>query len=285
MNKLKIILFSVFLLCSSCSNNVAPKTLPDDFLIIAHRGASYYAPQHTFAAYELANNMNATYIELDLQMTKDKKLVAFHDSKITLRDEHYFIRELMLEEVKKFKPGVYFNKHNPLYASVAFESLEVLELSEILEHFEDDVNYYIELKFPSKTPGIEEELIRQLQQFNLLHHPDPIPKVIVQSFDQTSLQKIFELDSTIPLIQLYGKNTKTLATQKMKEIRTYASGVGMDKRNITPTLIKDLQKHQLHIHPFVSNDYEEMQQFINDGVNGIFTDRPDLLVKAILSTK
>ena len=81
MKRVMMVLLLLLLSSGSTKPTVERASLPDDeFLVIAHRGASAYAPPHTLAAYELAVQMGSDYIELDLHMTKDGKLVALHDS-------------------------------------------------------------------------------------------------------------------------------------------------------------------------------------------------------------
>ncbi|MBO1915428.1 hypothetical protein J4G37_62685, partial [Microvirga sp. 3-52] len=78
-------------------------------------------------------------------------------------------------------------------ASKSFESLFVPTLEDIFLHFKDQVNYYIEIKSPTATPGIEKELIHQLESYQLLNRSDRFPKVIIQSYNADSLKKVFEL--------------------------------------------------------------------------------------------
>ena len=80
------LLFCCFMLLVSagCEDHKAAPAfvLTEDFIIIAHRGASAYAPEHTLAAYDLAVRSGADYIEVDLQVTKDGELIALHDDKL-----------------------------------------------------------------------------------------------------------------------------------------------------------------------------------------------------------
>ena len=81
-----MMLLTLLLIAFGCSSSTVtrPPLPQDDFLVIAHRGASAYAPDHTLAAYKMAVQMGADYIELDLQLTKDGKLVALHDTVISI---------------------------------------------------------------------------------------------------------------------------------------------------------------------------------------------------------
>ena len=96
-----LLLTSIFLV--SCSNNepVAKEVSileSDKLLIIAHRGASGYAPEHTMESYKLAKELGADYLEIDLQMTKDGQLVAMHDETVDrTTDGEGFVSDFTLE--------------------------------------------------------------------------------------------------------------------------------------------------------------------------------------------
>lgn len=77
---------TVYILWDTGKKNQQSALLDEEaFLLIAHRGASTIAPEHTLASYQLAMDMDADFIEIDLQMTKDGVLIAFHDDTVSAR--------------------------------------------------------------------------------------------------------------------------------------------------------------------------------------------------------
>jgi glycerophosphoryl diester phosphodiesterase len=278
----KIIFLTFFLFTSGCTQpSIEPASLPeDDFLVIAHRGASAYAPDHTLAAYEIAVQMDADYIELDLQMTKDGKLVALHDEVISFQDADRSVADITYDELQLYTPGETFNEENPHYASVAYEDLRVVVLDDILRHFGNTVNYYIEIKSPDSYPGIESELLRQLREHGLLRTDDEMPKVIFQSFDSNSLKKVFDAEPSIPLIKLYsfGKDAY-LSKKELRELAEYASGIGVNGDTVTEKFVESVHNEGLDVHSFTINDDETMRTLMNLGVDGVFTDKPDIAVR------
>jgi glycerophosphoryl diester phosphodiesterase len=277
----RIILLVITFTLGGCSIKSDERTtLPEnDFLIIAHRGASAYAPDHTLPSYELAIAMGADYLELDLHMTKDKHLVALHDRHVILDDKEYVVADLTFDELERFSPGRIYNEQYPDLAQDSFESLSVLKLDDILSHFKDEVNYYIEIKSPTITPGIETELIHQLQSYQLLNRSEEPPKVIIQSYNASSLKKVFKLAPSIPLVQLYSQSTTSISARDIRDLVKYASGIGVNQSLVTPDLIKRLHQNNLHIHPFVVNETDHVQTMIKMGANGIFTDKPDIALE------
>ena len=273
MNLIKKIILLIFILTIyGCTQKpVEPTSLPeDDFLIIAHRGASAYSADNTLAAYEMAVNMGADYIEIDLQMTKDGKLLTFHNAQQAVAD-------VTFEDIQLHYPGKDFEKNHLNYTLPSYDELRIVHLEEILLHFGDSINYYIELKSPNMYPGIEEEVLKQLKKYNLLNREDRIPKVIIQSFDEESLKEVFSMEPSIPLIKLYKFDKDAKLTKKeLKSLTQYASGVGINANAVSREFIAAMHNEDLLIHPYTINDEGLMRLLILLGVNGIFTDRPDL---------
>ncbi|WP_237150272.1 glycerophosphodiester phosphodiesterase family protein [Planococcus maritimus] len=195
---------AVYILWDAGKKNQLSALLDEDaFLLIAHRGASAIAPEHTLASYQLAMDMNADYIEIDLQTTKDGVLVAFHDDTVDrTTDGSGRVADMDLADIKKLDAGSWFNAENPDRAKEEYVGIQVPTLEEIFKAFGDSANYYIETKQPDQSEGMEEKLLELLNQFELLEESQPKGKVIVQSFSADSLKAIHQLDEDIPLIQL-----------------------------------------------------------------------------------
>ncbi|CAM3265056.1 glycerophosphodiester phosphodiesterase family protein [Filibacter tadaridae] len=278
----KIFLFIVLLFAYGCIFPSANRaTLPDDeFLVIAHRGASAYAPGHTLAAYELAQRMGTDYIELDLHLTKDGKLVALHNTVVNLRDKEHLVANINFDELQLYFPGNEFNKNNPEYALPEFERLPVVDFETILDHFGDTVNYYIEIKSPKSYPGIEKKVVRQLRKHDLIGRDDLLPKVIIQSFGETSLRKIFAMEPSIPLIKLYAfDKIASLSKKERQQLVQYAAGVGVNAKTVTNAFVETMHQEGLHVHPYTVNNEKMMRTLKELGVNGLFTDKPDLAIR------
>ena len=273
----KIWLLSMFLFLYGCTQQpVERASLPEDnFLVIAHRGASAYVTAHTLAAYELAIQMGAPYIEIDLQMTKDGKLVALHDSVLTINDAQRAVSDVTLNEIQQYSPVN--ESPQSVYASPGANDLRIVDLPEILLNLGDNINYYIELKSPNFYPGIEEELLKLLEEHQLINGEGTNPRVIIQSFDEDSLRKVFAMEPSIPLVKLYKlKKDENISKKELKKLMQYASGVGVNVEAVTREMIESLQSTDLHVHPYTINDEETMRHLKKLGVNGFSTDRPDV---------
>ena len=254
-------------------------TLDGPVLNIGHRGASAYAPEHTFAAYDLALDQGADYIEIDLQMTADGVLVALHDKTLNRTADapegvpERFCRGLVskktLEQIKMCDAGSWFS---PEYAGEQIPTLE-----EIFQRYGTSVNYYIETKNPDAAPGMEEELVRLLGEYGLIEPAAENWRVLIQSFSAESLMKIHELEPSLPLIQLYWAGTSKSIQRDLDAASSYAVGIGPYKRDVDATLVEAAHEHCLAVHPYTVNTVEEMEDLIALGVDGMFTNNPDLL--------
>lgn len=252
-----------------------PKKLSKDFMIIGHRGAPVYAPEHTIPSYELALNMGADYIEIDLQMTRDQVLVAMHDSTVDrTTNGHGKVHSFTIKELQKLNAGSWFNKEYPKYANRSFQSLRVPSLNEIFNHFGRRANYYIEIKHSSQSEKMEKQLISLLRKHKLINNGQS--NVIIESFSSESLKRIHRIEPSIPLIQLLSYHKKGKVTNKeLSKIHQYASGIGPNYLMIDAQLIKNAHKNGLVIHPFTINDRDKMLELLKLGIDGAFTDIPD----------
>lgn len=258
-----------------------PVRLPEQpFLIIGHRGASAYAPEHTIVSYDMAAQMGADYIEIDLNRTKDGKLVAIHDATVHDSDSHKAVVDLTLDELKQYSPGVRFNEKHPDLASHDYETTHIPELSEVFAHFDGAANFYIELKSPELYPGIADELLTTLYAHSVIRDNETLPSVIIQSFDAACLKEVFAKAPSIPLIQLYSfKDDAVLSKKEIHKLKKYASGVGVNYKSLTQSFIDHIQQAGLHVHPYTVNEATALLAVMEMGVNGVFTDRPDLAIR------
>ncbi|WP_404471305.1 glycerophosphodiester phosphodiesterase [Vreelandella venusta] len=273
----------------------------ESFQVIAHRGASGHAPESTMAAYELAHEWGADYLELDVQITADGELVVFHDDAIdrTSTGEGK-INDHTLEELKALDTGAWFNEANADRANADFEGAQMLTLNELFERFGHDARYYIETKSPQLNPGLEEALVEVLEAHDMIE----TGRVLVQSFEQDSLLKMRELNENVPLIQLVWYYTSEEDDSSLQEwtdvtpgpaeitdedfqaVAEYAVGIGTNVTYdgndvIDADFIRQAQANGLPVHIYTINETDEMQRLLDWGVNGLFTDYPDRLLELI----
>jgi glycerophosphoryl diester phosphodiesterase len=280
--KLAVVLMVILVAFAAPAVQAAPETqatLDGPVLNIGHRGASAYAPEHTFASYDLAIEQGADYIEIDLQMTADGVLVAMHDKTLNRTadapegvPERYcrgLVSKKTLEQIKMCDVGSWFG---PEYAGEKIPTLE-----EIFQRYGTSVNYYIETKNPEAAPGMEEELLRLMDEYGLTEPAEENWQVLIQSFSAESLMKIHEMNPDLPLIQLYWAGTSKSIQRDLDAVSEYAVGIGPYKKDVDAALVEAAHEHCLAVHPYTVNTVEEMEALIALGVDGMFTNNPDLL--------
>src|SRR5271157_1376309 len=153
-------------------------------LLIAHRGASGYAPENTLAAFRRAASLGVSFIETDLQLTRDAHFVALHDETVNRTTTGQgSVQHLTLAEVRRLDAGSWFGSE--------FMGERVPTLVEILEFArKHDVVFYLELK-PNGFWGGEHALIGALREAG------QIARVVIISFEPGILEGLRRLEPTL----------------------------------------------------------------------------------------
>jgi glycerophosphoryl diester phosphodiesterase len=233
--------------------------------IIAHRGASGYAPENTMAAFEEAVKIKADYIELDVQMTRDGELVVIHDivvDRTTMGKGK--VGEFTLAELKELDAGSWLRSE--------FEAEQIPTLREVLDEFYGKIGILIEFKAPWLYPGIEQEVASLLREYPMKNLQEE--GIIVQSFDHQSMKKFKRLFPEIPNgILIYKGNHLTYS--KLKEFSNYANYINPRTDLVTLDLINQVHSNDMKIMIWTLGDPADIDPFVKARVDGIITDYPD----------
>ncbi len=258
--------------------------------VIAHRGSSYSAPEHTFAAYDLAVAEGADYIEQDVHRTSDGVLVVIHDATLdrTVRGEPAactgLVSEKTLAQLRGCDAGSWFNSAYPDRARLEYAGLRIPTLAEVIERYGSRARYYIEMKDPATYPGIEAELMAVIVKHGLTGAAAGRPQVIIQSFDAASLRRFNALDPRLTVVQLVGQQSSAQTIAMLDNVRLYASGIGPHRAGVDRSLVDAALARGLMVHPYTVDDPAEMKSLLDIRVSGMFTNRPALL-KEIISQR
>ncbi len=251
-----------------------------DQVIVAHRGASGHAPEHTIPAYDLAIQMGAEYIEQDVLPTADGVLVVIHDDTLdrTARGPAENcsgnVSEKTLAQLKTCDMGSWFNETYPDRAREEYVGLQIPTLEEIFQRYGQNANYYIEIKPNTTADGsVEQSLLELIKQYDLYAGMVERRQVLVQSFIPTSLLSMYALDQQVPLIQLYAAG----ATLTAPLIASYAFGMGpaTAELELNPLLVDEAHLLGLAVHPYTVNSNEDLANVAAQCVDGAFTNFPD----------
>ena len=230
--------------------------------IIAHRGASYDAPENTASAIALALQKGAKIIEFDVMVSRDGGLFLFHDKDLKrLCNRNGSIGELPSAAVKKLDVGSWFPRGD--FSNETPPTL-VAAIRQCLEG--------------GATPLIEHKTGSAEAYGSVLLELDVIEKVIVQSFDWDFLRSIRNL---LPALKIGALGSKTLAKRKDELAKLNPDWVGWKYSDITNADIQWLANQGVKIACWTVNDPRDAQRLVTAGTDAIITDRPKLIADAL----
>lgn len=233
-------------------------------LAIAHRGASGHAPENTLAAFRKAIAQGVTFIETDLQLSRDARFVAIHDSTVNrTTNGRGPVHDLTLAELRNLDAGSWFGSE--------FVGEHIPTLEEILEFSKKhDVVFYLELK-PAGSWGGEHALIGALRESG------EIPRTVVISFDAGILEGLRKIEPTLMTGMLYEGQIEN-PIERALEIGARQLAVRADL--VTPVLLANARKKDLQVVCWTVNHPAHMRLLMEAGVDGIMSDYPDRLIAA-----
>lgn len=243
-----------------------------EFLVIAHRGASKYAPENTMAAFKLAYEMKADMIELDVQLSRDGIPVVFHDAKL---DQHSngkgLVSSFLYDELRLLDNGKWF--------SIEYMGEKIPSLEQVLQWAESKIMVNIEIKKEAVGDliegGVEEKIVQMVRQVGMQKH------VIISSFDYRAVQRIKKMAPEILTGLLYEKKS-SLKEDPVKLLNDYkADFFHCNKTEMGKKWLRQLNDSEKRFLIYTVNRKKAMRKWIKKGAFGIFSDKPDVL-KAVV---
>ena len=212
-------------------------------LIIAHRGASAYAKENTLKAFDFAFKLGATWLETDIQRTKDGVLILYHDYN--------------LKNGKKIKDCTYDYLKN----------FDVPKLSSLLKITPKNFTLNLEIKNDENIyPNIEKEILAELNIAKNIKKE----QILISSFSVLTLQKIRALDKQISI----GVLTRNFEIKTPLSLK--AKSVNISAKRVNKKIIETCHKNNLKVLVYTVNDLQTYQELKTWGVDGIFSDNPVL---------
>ncbi|MEV4321638.1 glycerophosphodiester phosphodiesterase [Microbispora rosea] len=268
--RLGLIAAIVLIALTSTLTPVVPATAASAPLVVAHRGASAYAPENTVAAFELARDRGADMFELDVQETEDHRLVLMHDTTLgrTTDVEEVFpgrapwrIGEFTLAEIRRLDAGSWFSRK---YAGEA-----VPTLGEALRAMRDSgLGLLLEIKEPRLYPGIEARAAEEIGR-------DPAwrGRIVVQSFDWNSMRRFHGLMPRVP-IGLLG----TPRIAELPGLARFADQINPPYADVTAEYVRRVHRLRMKVLAWTVDDPAAVRRLIGAaGVDGVITNKPDVV--------
>ncbi|MFG3020289.1 glycerophosphodiester phosphodiesterase [Streptomyces sp. NPDC048254] len=251
--------------------------------VLAHRGASVYAPENTLAAVDKAAELGFTWVENDVQRTKDGRLVVLHDDSLarTTNAEQVFpgrapwkVKDFTAMEIARLDAGSWFS---PSYTGTRVPTLA--QYMRRIEHNHEKL--LLEIKNPELYPGIEQQIVKLLGNEGWLDGPH-LGRIVVQSFSADSLRIVHALRPAV--------TTGYLGTPPVTSLDGYARFTDL----INPTVgsisagyvtsvhsIDGPHGRPLRVFTWTVDDAATTWKAVGYGVDGIITNKPDVVRAAL----
>lgn len=233
--------------------------------IWAHRGASAYAPENTLEAFQLAIDMGADGVELDVQFSKDKQLVVIHDSNLErVSNVSGTVQSYTLEELKAFR----FNNKRADYAWAQIATLE--EVYQLIKPTNLTIN--VELKTSrNQNSGIEAAIAKLTKDMGIAS------RVLFSSFNHNSIVRLKELipDAKFAFLQ----------SEELVNAAMYAKNCGVEALHPDKFFVWDdeylrqCRELRIEVHPFTVDTIEELWKCYDREVDAVITNE---LLKALM---
>jgi glycerophosphoryl diester phosphodiesterase len=301
-------IFCLFYLYTYCLNVYAID-------IYGHRGARGLSPENTLPAYQTALNLDVDYVDMDVVMTKDRVLVVQHDLALNpditrdkggnwIKNKHLLVKNLTLKELQQYDVG----RINPRAAyaklfphQISKDGTPIPTLREVIQfvkrHAKKKVGFQIEIKTDPEHPEltytpeeIAEALVKILKEENIARQTE------VQAFDWRCLQALQKLDGDIATAYLTEVTHGSFLVNQFSIPETIHAlgGKLWDPQDIQvrPELVREAHKLGLKVvvwssveEPGKEVDVVQIKKLIEMGVDGIITDRPDIVKLLLLEIK
>ncbi|MGW1765641.1 glycerophosphodiester phosphodiesterase [Streptomyces sp. NPDC002073] len=253
-------------------------------VVLAHRGASAYAPENTLEAIDYAARLGIDWVENDVQRTKDGVLVVIHDDTLarTTNVESVFpgrspwrVGDFTAAEIARLDAGSWFG--------AAYEGARVPTLRQYLREVGlNQQRLLLEIKKPELYPGIELDVLRVLDEEGWLDEHHVTHRLVVQSFSAASVRTVHRERPDL--------TTGFLGTPRVSELRDY--GAFTDRINPAYTTISKEWVAAVHAVPgahgqrltvdaWIVNDAATARRVRDQGVDGLISNNPDVVRDAV----
>lgn len=240
--------------------------------VVAHRGASAYAPENTLSALRLGMAMAADQVEVDVRRTADGELVVVHDDDLARTTDaatvfpgrrSYRVGDCTLAELRQLDAGS--------WKADAYAGEPIPTLAEVLDAVQGTgVGLLLEAKEPAAYPGIGSGIRDLLHDFAYWRDADERQLLLV-SFDADFLTGYHALAPQTALGYI-----GTPRVGELPAIASWARFVNPEHTDVTEPLVAAIHGAGLATYAWTTNDSTEMQRAVRAGVDGVVTDHPDL---------
>ena len=255
-----------------------------DVMVIAHQGGDGIWPGDTLFAFEKAVETGADVLEMDAHITLDGEIVLRHDEKVDrTTDGSGLIEDLLLSKLKLLDAAYRWTNDGGATFPYRRQGIQVPTLDELFEKFPDK-RYLIEIKL-TENP-IHQPLCDMIREYDMQE------KVVVASFHDDSMALFRETCPEVATSASKGEVTPFVILGKLflsgwlsPEYQSlqvpWETSESYGIPIMTERFIREAHTKNLHVEPWTVDDPALMKQYIQWGVDGIITDRPDVMMEVL----
>lgn len=244
--------------------------------VIAHRGASAYCPENTLPSFEAAVELGADMVELDVRLSRDGEVIVFHDATLErCTNGRGRTADHSLKELKRLDAGSWFDRR--------FAGTRIPTLEEVLALCRGSIGVNIEIKKEAAADGVDGGIEERCLE--IVNRGCRAERVMFSSFEPQVLRRLRQASRDIPVAVLYDKTMYGSGMPSEITARYKADAFNCDRSELDGAWLADLHGHGIPVHVYTVDDEKEMNRFIRAGVDGIFTNRPDVLRKLVDSRR
>lgn len=272
-----MVIYTAFYLLAEQSPAFPWQSKHPAFLTIGHQGGYLLWPSNTLYAFEQAEQLGVGMLEMDVHQSQDGHLVVMHDATVdrTTNGSGY-LKDKALADIKQLDAGFRWLEDAPDDFPYRGKGITVPTLAEVFSRFPHKL-MTIEIK--QTEPSIAVSLCRLIHEFN------KTDDVIIGSFYQSALDEFRLVCPDVATSMAQSETTWFVILNKLGlahltsprgqalQVPHYSAGMKV----VTPSLIDDAHSKGMKVHVWTINDPWEMRELIDMGVDGIISDRPDLL--------
>ena len=246
---------------------------------IAHRGARYVAPENTLVAIKAAIARDADFVEVDVQRSKDGRLVLVHDTnlrrttnieRVFPKKKSYAVRDTTWAQMKKLDAGKWKSKK---YAGTRIPSLK--QAVRLVQR--NRTGIMIELKSPKRYPGVEQEVSTALRQIDgYFGRAVRDERLTIQSFDFDAVHTFKQIEPRVH-VALLG----TPAVTALPDLARWADEISSRHRTVDADYVAAVHALGMDSSVWTVDTVENMNASLDKGVDAVVTNRPTLLGRVL----
>ncbi len=250
----------------------------DGPLVVAHRGASHAAPEHTLAAYRNAIEAGADALECDVRLTSDGHLVCLHDRRIDRTSTGTgVVSDLELARLATLDFAAWRGAPDPADVGV----LTFDRLLQLIIEAPRRVQLHVETKHPTRYAGLVEQKLVALLERRGLADAGPDPLVSVMSFAPLALRRIRLLAPGLPTVLLVRDKTYPAWREGLLPPGVGIAGPSIRTIRRHPRYVSRLRERGHRVHVWTVDARRDVDLVLDLGVDAIITNRPREVLQRI----